>query len=161
MEQVERLEAVLGDEIRVCDALAGVLRDEREAVVRLRPEAILACLAERQALQDELVRLAEARRGVVRAVADRHGRATERAIEVLPLLPPEPQARVRGLVRRLRAALLVARSLERQNAQLAGGSLDHVTELLRALRGLVPGARYGADAAVAVPSGAERVDQRV
>src|SRR5262249_61952296 len=120
MEEVERLVAVLGEEVRVCDVLASVLRDEQEAVLRLRPEAMLTCLEQRQVLQERLTRLAAERRAVVRAVGTVRGKSTERATEVLPLLPDEPQARVREQVRRLRGALLTARRPERQNALLIG-----------------------------------------
>ena len=161
MEEVERLVAVLGEEVRICDVLASVLRDEQEAVVRLRPEAMLTCLEQRQVLQEQLTRLAAERRAVVRAVGTVRGKSTERATEVLPLLPDEPQARVREQVRRLRGALLTARSLERQNAFLIGSELDTVGELLRTLRALTPEARYDANAELAaVRGGPERLDQR-
>src|SRR5262249_60691516 len=94
MEAVERLVAVLGEEVRVCDVLASVLRDEQEAVVRLRPEAMLTCLEQRQVLQERLARLAAERRAVVRAVGTVRGESTERASEGLPLPPDEPQAPV-------------------------------------------------------------------
>lgn len=160
MEQVERLVAVLGEEIRVCDAIASVLRDEQEAVVRLRPEAMLTCLEQRQVLQERLSRLATERRAVVRAVGSANGKATEHATEVLPLLPGDSQVRVRDHVQRLRGALLAARSLERQNALLIGSGLDTVGDLLRTLRALTPDARYDANAAMATVRGPERLDQR-
>jgi flagellar biosynthesis/type III secretory pathway chaperone len=160
VDQIEHLCDVLGEEARVCGDLAGVLRDEQDAVVHLRPEAILTCLERRETLQEHLVRLARQRRALVEAVAAAHGRATSRATEVLPLLPPEPQTRVRGQLRELRRALLEARGLGRQNALLLGSSLENVVDLLRTLRALVPGARYGADAQVATPSGSDRLDRR-
>jgi len=160
VDQIEHLCDVLGQETRLCGDLAGVLRDEQEAVVRLRPEAILACLDRRETLQEELHRLAEARRALVSAVGAAHGRPTTSATEVLPLLPPEPQARVRGQLRELRRALLEARGLGRQNQLLIGSRLDTVGDMLRALRALVPGARYGADAQVETPSGVDRLDRR-
>jgi transposase len=161
MEQVESLCAVLGDETRVCGALAAVLRNEQRAVVGLRPEVILACLEERQGLQDELVRLVTRRRELVRDVALAYGTGdVESATALLPHLPAEPQSRVRTSVRALRRALLEARGLERQNEQLIGGSLESIGELLRALRALVPGARYDAGAQVASPPPTEQVDRR-
>jgi flagellar biosynthesis/type III secretory pathway chaperone len=161
MDQVDTLCAVLGDETRVCGALATVLREEQRAVVQLRPEAILACLEQRQALQDELVHLAARRRALVRDVATTRGAKTESATELLPFLPPDPQARLRARVRSLRRALLEARGLERQNGILLDASLDTVNDLLRALRAHVPGARYGADAQFAMPASTERIDRRV
>jgi hypothetical protein len=162
MDQVESLCAVLGDETRVCGALSGVLRTEQEAVVALRPEMILTCLEERQALQDELVRLSSRRRELVQELAAHYGAAVERgsATALLPLLPPAPQDRLRAGLRTLRRALLEARGLERQNALLAGASLDSVGDLLRALRTLAPGARYDAGARVATPAATEQVDRR-
>jgi flagellar biosynthesis/type III secretory pathway chaperone len=160
MDHVERLCHVLGEETRLCGELAGVLRDEQQAVVRLRPEAILTCLERRETIQDRLVDLARERRDVVRAMAAARGTAATRATEMLPFLSHEPQSRVRDHLRRLRGALLQARGLERQNAQLVGANLDTVTDLLRALRALVPGARYGADAEVAVPAAPEALDRR-
>jgi flagellar biosynthesis/type III secretory pathway chaperone len=145
----------------VCGALAEVLRDEQQAVVRLQPQAILACLEQRQVLQDELVRLAGLRRALVRDVASQRGASTESATALLPLLPPDPQARLRSRVRSLRRALLEARGLERQNGRLVEASLDTVTDLLRTLAALVPGARYGADAQVAPLAASERIDRRV
>ena len=64
-------------------------------------------------------------------------------------------------MRSLRRALLEARGLERQTSLLLDASLDTVGDLLRALRAHVPGARYGADAQVAGPATAERLDRRV
>ena len=154
MDQVESLCTVFRNETRVCSAIAAILRDEQEAVIRLRPGAILACLEQRQALQDELLRLVAQRRALVRDVARERGATTESATALLPLLPPEPQARLRAEVRSLRRALLEARGLERQNAVLVEAGLDSVGDLLRALRTLVPGARYGADAQVAAPAAA-------
>jgi flagellar biosynthesis/type III secretory pathway chaperone len=161
MEQIDRLCELLAEETRVCAALSDVLREEQAAVVRLEAARILVCLEQRQALQDELARLAVERRTLVRTVAARHGAETERATEVLPLLPAAPRARVREGVRRLRAALLEARGLERQHTLLVGSSLDMVNELLRVLRAHVPGARYGADAQVTMPpAAAERLSER-
>jgi len=160
MDRVELLCGILSEESRVCSELTGVLRQEQEAVIRLRPEAILVCLEQRNTLQDNLVKLARERRALVRAMGEEHGRTTTRASDVLSLLPAEPQSRVRGEMRQLRRALLEARGLERQNALLVGSSLDTVSELLRALRSLLPGVRYGARAEVAVPSEADTVDRR-
>ena len=160
MDHVERLCRVLNEETRLCGELAGVLREEQEAVIRLRPEEILSCLERRETIQGRLVDLARERRDVVRDLAAARGSRATRATEMLPLLPPEPQTRVRDHLRRLREALLEARGLERQNAQLVGSNLDTVTDLLRALRALVPGARYGADAEVAVPAAIEGLDRR-
>lgn len=160
MDQIDHLCDVLGEEARLCTDLAGVLRDEQDAVVQLRPEAILTCLERREALQEHLVRLAHQRRALVEAVAAAHGHATSRATEVLPLLPPGSQTRVRGQLRELRRALLEARGVGRQSALLIGSSLDTVGDLLRTLRALVPGARYGADAQVATPSASDRLDRR-
>lgn len=161
MTQVDDLCTLLGEETRICGELAGVLRAEQEAVVGLSPEAILSCLEQRQALQEELVHLAADRKACVRRVASAHGAAADRVTDLLPLLPPAPRAEVRGRLRGLRGALLQARGLERQNAQLVGAGLDTVDELLRTLRALVPGARYGADARVEAPTALDRLDRRV
>lgn len=161
MDQVETLCTVLSDETRVCSAISAILRDEQEAVIRLRPGAILACLEQRQALQEELLRLAAQRRALVRDVATKRGVTTESATKLMSHLPPEPQARLRAGVRSLRQALLEARGLEQQNAILIETGLDSVGDLLRALRALVPGARYGADAQMAAPPALERLDRRV
>jgi FlgN protein len=162
MEQVESLCTVLGDEARLCDALAELLRVEQVAVVGLDGGRILACLEERQAIEDELGRIAEERRALVRGLAADLGSGgpSGSATALLPLLPPDPQARLRGAVRRLRGSLLTVRSLGRQNALLIGGSLDGVGELLRALRALVPGVRYDAGAQVAAPLAPEQLDRR-
>lgn len=161
MDHVERLCEVLSEEARLCGILTGVLRDEQQAVVELRPEAILACLEQRSLLAEQLAELATARRDLVRAVGEARGATPQLAIEVLPLLPPEPQTRLRGQLRELRRVLLEARGLERQNAILAGAGLENVNDILRALRALIPGARYGADARMAVPDGSDRLSQRV
>jgi flagellar biosynthesis/type III secretory pathway chaperone len=160
MDQVDRLCEVLNEEARLCGILTGVLRDEQQAVVELKPEAILACLEQRSLLAEQLADLATTRRDLVRAVGEARGAAPQRAIEVLPLLPPEPQTRLRTQLRALRNVLLEARGLERQNAILAGAGLDNVNDMLRALRALIPGTRYGADARMAVPDGSDRLSQR-
>jgi flagellar biosynthesis/type III secretory pathway chaperone len=160
-DRVETLCDVLDEETRLCGALAAVLNEEQRAVVALRPGAILACLEERQALHEELERLAARRRTLVHDAASEHGAdATASATSLLPLLPPDPQARLRAQLRALRRALLEARSLERQNASLAGASLEALGEMLPALRALLPGVRYGADAQVDAPAAAERIDRR-
>ncbi len=157
MEPVDELCGALREEARACGVLTRVLRDEQEAMIRLRPAAILACLAEREAIQREMEGLARRRREALQALGASSGRATD----VLPLLPEEPRERVRRCLRELRGALLAARSLERQNALLAAASLENVSELLAALRPLVPGARYGADARMAaLPERTDRVSQR-
>ncbi len=163
MEQVESLCTVLGDETRVCDALAGVLRDELRSVVELRPDAILSCALERLALQGELEQLTGRRRALVRDLAGRFGgdRAAGSVTALLPLLPPDPRSKVRTRVHALRRALLETRSLERQNDLLIGASLDHVGETIRALAPLVPSARYDGGARLAAPASVEQVDRRV
>ena len=160
MEDIDRLCELLGEETRVCGELSAVLREEQQAVVRLRPEAILESLERRETLQQVLLRLADDRRHLVRAVTARYGAETLQTTALLPLLPPEPRVRVRAQLRQLRRALLEARGLERQTELLVDASLDTMGELLRTLRGLMPGARYGADAELAVPVGSERVDRR-
>ena len=152
-DSVESLCGLLGEETRVCDDLADALRAEQVATVGLDPEGILVCIERRELLQEELVRLAGERRRLVSALALERGTRTERVVELLPLLPPPSQDRVRGGLRRLRGALLAARGLGRQQQLVAGASLEHVGDLLRALRALVPGVRYGADARVETPAG--------
>lgn len=148
---VEQLCALLEEETRVCAALTAVLRDEQQAVVRLQADAIIECLGRRESLQQTLGGLAESRRALVRTAGARLGIDTPRATELLPLLPPTPQARLRTGLRRLRGALLETRGLERQTSHLVGGSLANVEELLLALRAQLPGTTYGADAALAPP----------
>jgi hypothetical protein len=187
MDQIESLCRVLEEETRVCAVLTGVLRAEQSAVVQLRPEAIVACLEERESVQDTLASLAERRRALVRDLADRYGRPTRvpaqsagsgpesapaqsagsgpegaptSATALVPLLPLERQATVRSAVKGLRRALLEARGLERQNAILVGASAAHVNELLAALRALVPGTRYDSTARLDAPAPVEQVDRR-
>jgi hypothetical protein len=182
MDEIESLCRVLEEETRVCTALAGVLRAEQSAVVQLRPAAIVACLEERQSVQEALASLADRRRALVRGLADRYARpgapaqgagsgekglpapsagsGPPSATSLVPLLPLERQATVRSAVRGLRRALLEARGLERQNAILVGASAEHVNELLAALRALVPGTRYDATARLDAPAAAEQVDRR-
>ncbi len=160
MDQLESLCTLLGEEARVCTELARVLREEQHAVVALRAEAIFACLEQREALRDQLTSLATRRRELVQRIGDGRSGAGDRVSALLPLLPIERQSRVRDGMRTLRRALLEARSLERQNALLIGGSLDGVNDLLRTLRSLIPGARYGRDAQVAGPGFVESLDRR-
>ena len=161
-DSLEALCAVLGDEARVCGALSGALRAERDAAIVLDADAIVASLAERRALNDELARLAATRRHLVRSLARARGQTAEGVTELLPLLAPEPGRRVRQQLRGLRQAVLDARSLGRQNALFAASSLDGVGEMLRLLASLQPGARYGADARVAASGGpTNRIDRRV
>ena len=161
MERLDSLCVVLGEETEVCGALSLVLRREQEAVIGLRPDAILACLQERQALAEELERLATRRRALVSAVAREQGKDAPSAGTLLAHLPPELQPVLRTRLRELRTALLETRGLERQNALLAGASQESVTEILCALRTLTPGARYGANAEVKVPRARDLVDRRV
>lgn len=160
MNQVERLCGLLDEEARVCCELTGVLRAEQEAVVGFRAEEILRCVEERGVLQDRLYELAMQRRSIVQGIAANHGTEGTHASDILPLLPLRPQGEVRGRIRALRGALLEARGLERQNTMLATSSLGHVDELLHALRGLVPGARYGANAAITLPNSTGSLSQR-
>jgi hypothetical protein len=160
MDQVESLCAVLSDEARLWDEVAALLRQEQRAVVELRPGTLLACLEERQALQEEVLALAARRRQLVQDVARRCGTDTERATVLIPLLPSESQDGLRTRLANLRRALLTARGLERQHARLLAGSLDGVNEIIAALRQLVPGARYDAGARMAVPPMLEQVDRR-
>jgi len=161
MDEIESLCRVLDEETRVCTALTGVLRAEQAAVVHLRPEAIVACLEERQSVHDTLAALAATRRALVRGLAGRYGGAAgTTATSLVPFLPLERRGRVQSAVKRLRRALLEARGLERQNALLAGAGAAHVNELLAALRALVPGMRYDAAARLAPPAQPERVDRR-
>ena len=96
MERLDSLCAVLGDETEVCGALSAVLRREQEAVIALRPDAILACLQERQVLAEELEQLATQRRALVSAVARERGNDAASAGTLLANLPPDrlmrPQA---------------------------------------------------------------------
>jgi hypothetical protein len=160
MDQVESLCAVLSDEARLWDEVSGLLRQEQRAVVELRPGTLLACLEERQALQEEVLALAERRRRLVHDVARSCGTNTERATALLPLLPTANQEALRTRLADLRRSLLTARGLERQHAHLLAGSLDGVNEILGALRQLVPGVRYDAGARVAAPPMLEQVDRR-
>ena len=160
MEQVERLYGLLDQELDVCGELGGVLRTEQEAVVHFRAETILHCLEQRSVLQDRLAQLAEERREVVLSLAAGHATATDRVSDLLPHLPLGPRAGVRSRMRAVRAALLEARGLERQNTILARSTLDHVEDVLQALRTLVPGARYGADASLTLPTAASSLSQR-
>jgi flagellar biosynthesis/type III secretory pathway chaperone len=161
MERLDSLCAVLGDETEVCGALSAVLRREQEAVIALRPDALLACLQERQVLAEELEQLATQRRALVSAVARERGNDAASAGTLLANLPPDLQPALRTRLRELRHALLETRGLERQNARLAGASQESVTEILCALRTVTPGARYGANAEVAVPRARDLVDRRV
>src|SRR6185436_5397368 len=96
MDQVESLCALLSDEARLWDEVAGLLRQEQRAVVELRPGTLLACLEERQALQEEVLALATRRRQLVRDVARSCGADTDRATLLLPLLPPGSQEGLRA-----------------------------------------------------------------
>ncbi|HYR96939.1 MAG TPA: flagellar export chaperone FlgN [Candidatus Binatus sp.] len=161
MDQVETLCGLLGEEAAVCGALTAALREEQRAMIALEPEGIFAALGKRRALQEELGRLASHRRTLVRDVARARGADASSATELLVALPPEPRAELLGRLRTLRRSLLEARGLERQNTLLARASLQQTDELLRTLRGLVPGAHYGADAQIAAPAALESVDRRV
>jgi hypothetical protein len=159
MDHVDNLCAVLGDEVRLWDEVAALLREEQRAVVELRPATLLACLEARQALQEEVLALAGRRRCLVRELARACGTTAERATALIPLLPEDSQAHLRAQLGELRRALLAVRGLERRHALLLAGSLDGVGELLGSLRGLLPGARYDAGAQMAAPP-LEQVDRR-
>jgi flagellar biosynthesis/type III secretory pathway chaperone len=160
MERLDSLCAVLGEETQVCGALSEVLRREQQAVIGLRPDAILGCLQERQVLAEQLEQLATRRRALVSQVARERGAEAASAGTLLATLPPELQPALRTRVRALRGALLETRGLERQNARLAGAGQESVTEILCALRSLTPGARYAANAEVSVPHARDLVDRR-
>jgi hypothetical protein len=165
MDEIESLCRVLEEETRVCTVLTGVLRAEQSAVVQLRPAAIVACLEERQSVQETLASLADQRRSLLRGLVDRYAPSAgsslpPSATSLVPLLPLDRQVTVRRAVKGLRRALLEARGLERQNAILVGASADHVNELLAALRALVPGTRYDAAARLDPPASPEQVDRR-
>ena len=162
MDREHDLAAALDEETRVARDLVAVLRREQRAMVGLAPQAIFACLEERRTLEAELGRLAGRRRTLVRACAGDPGAEVATLAAVLRTrLPPVLQERVAAGLHALRGELAAARSLERQNARLARESLASVAELIRALRGLVPGARYDAEARVDVPTALESLDRRV
>jgi hypothetical protein len=154
---VDALCAMLDEEARVADALAGLLRDEREAVVALRADALLDTLARRAALQEQLQALAGRRHAFL---AEACGDRPPRIVALLPSLPPPAQRRVREAVRRLRRSLLAVRAGERQSRALAGASLEITAELLTGLHALLPGTRYGADARLAPATPIESLDRR-
>jgi flagellar biosynthesis/type III secretory pathway chaperone len=160
MEQVERLCGLLDEELGVCAELGGVLRVEQRAVVDMRAEAILQCLEQRAALQQRLAELAATRRGVVQALTADLDPPSTQVSELLPRLPLQRQDGVRRRMRALRAGLLEARSLERQTNILARSSLDHVDDVLQALRGLMPGARYDAGANLTLSTNVGSVSHR-
>jgi hypothetical protein len=160
MERLDSLCAVLGEETEVCGALSAVLRREQQAVIALRPDAILGCLQERQVLAEELEQLATRRRALVSQVARERGTDAASAGTLLATLPPALQPPLRSRLRELRSALLETRGLERQNALLAGASQESVTEILCALRSITPGARYAANAEVSAPLARDLVDRR-
>lgn len=161
MDQVESLCAVLGEEARVCATLVDLLHDEQHAVVALQPGPIFACLEQRELLQAELTALAARRRALVQDAALAWGSTATSATALLPLLPPDPRARLQTELRRLRRMLLEARSMERQNALLIGSGLETTSELLLALRAFVPGARYGADAQLTPTTRGDGFDRHV
>src|SRR5262249_50411351 len=136
------------------------LREEQQAMVALQPRRILRALGNRRAVQDGLARLASRRRDLVREVARDRGVDAASATELLVALPPVRRDELFERLRMLRRALLEARGAERQNGLLGRASLQHTEDLLRTLRGLVPGARYG-DARLAAPARLPSVDRRV
>jgi hypothetical protein len=159
MDRTATLLALLADETGLCADLTHVLRAEQRALVALRPDAITACLAEREVLGEALGHLAGRRRVLVRELIRAHGGDGDALATLLGLASPATQATLRPAVRALRRALLVARGLERQNALVARASLETTHETLRALAALGPGTRYGADARLATPA-SERLGRR-
>lgn len=161
MDETSRLCALVGEETALYADLAQVLRAQQEAIVALAPEPLLACLERRAALVRAALEARAARVDELRALAGRHGvDPAESAGEVLVRLAPEPRARVRAALARLREALVRVRQLERQTGYLVEEGLAQVQDLVRTLIALVPGARYGADAGLAAPAGVERLDRR-
>lgn len=160
MEQVEQLCGVLEQELQVCSALTEVLRLEQEAIAHYRAETILQSLERRAGLQSKLATLALERQQLARTIGAQLGRVTEHVSDLVPLLTEAVGRTLRRRMRDLRTALLAARSLERQNTFLARASLDHVDDVVQALRGIMPGARYGADAALTVPAASSGLSQR-
>jgi hypothetical protein len=156
---VDRLCALLDEETRAAEALAAVLREERDAMVRLEADALLECLARRQARQDELGAVARRRQVFVAEACGADVVPPRVGVLVATLSAPARQ-RVRECVRRLRRSLLAARGGERQTQALARASLDTNAELLHALQALLPGTRYGADARLAPPTLVESLDRR-
>jgi hypothetical protein len=138
MDRVERLCAVLAREGAVCDALARVLRAEHAAVARRRPDVVVFCVDERERLQAELGRVAIVRRALVHEVAAELGGSAGSAADLLPYLPPSPRARVRERLRALRRVLSETRDVERETARLVDGTVDGVSEILRAHHALAP-----------------------
>jgi hypothetical protein len=162
VDSVEALSEALDEETRVARALVAVLRREQRAMVGLEPQAIFACIEERRRLEAELHGVAGRRRTLVQGCAPRSGDGPVTLASVLGTqLPPAARERLVGGLHALRGELAEVRSLERQNARLAHESLASVAELLRALRGLVPGVRYDAEARIDVPAGVESLDRRV
>lgn len=161
MDDTARLCALVGEETALCAELAGVLREQQEAIVALAPAPLLACLERRAALAQALLQARAARIDGLRALAHRHGEdPAESPNDALAQLPPEPRARVRAALTRLREMLVHVRHLERQTDYLVEEGLAQVQELVSTLVALVPGTRYGADAGLATPAGIDRLDRR-
>jgi len=160
MADPDRLCVLLGEEAALCSALAEVLREQQQAIIALAPTTLLACLERREALAHAVLAAGQLRAEALRTLCLAHGIDADRPEHVLPRLPAVDRMRLRSALGRLREALTTVRSLERQTAQLVEGSLAHVRELVRTLAGLVPSARYGADAELAAPASAEWLDRR-
>lgn len=160
MDDVDRLCALLDEETRLCGELTGVLRLQQQAVIGLRAADLLACLERREMLARALHDAGRARRAALESLGRALGSDAGTHPDLLPRLPLAPRTRVRQALGRLRGALTLTRSLERQTERLVGAGLAHVHELVRSLTVLVPGTRYGADAGLAAPAAVDRLDRR-
>ena len=134
------LRAVLEHERACCARLLPILEAERAAAAAYDQPGLLACLKEREAVQAEWQRSAEARRRVLRTGGAAVGR----------MLKTDPE--LATLVAAVRGEAGVVRRAQRVNEAIVRKLLAHLNDLLTVIRRELPGSRYDGRATLTAPA---------
>ena len=133
------LRAVLASERACCARLLPILEAERAAAATYDQAGLLACLKEREAIQAEWQRSADARRRLVRGGGIVLGDLVKRDAELA------------ALVTAVRAETLVVRRAQRLNEAIVRKLLAHLNDLLTVIRRELPDSRYDGRATLTAP----------
>jgi hypothetical protein len=130
------LRAVLSSERACCARLLSILEAERSAAAAYDQAGLLACLKERETIQADWQRSADARRRALRA----GGAAVTELVK--------GDMELAALVASARADAMAVRREQRVNEAVVRRLLVHVNDLLTVIRRELPGSRYDGRAAL-------------
>ena len=136
----ETLRGVIANERACCGRLLPILEAERAAAAAYDQAGLLACLKEREAIQAEWQRSADARRRLLRA----GGAVLAEAIR--------GDAALADLVAAARSEAAAVRRAQRVNEAIVRKLLAHVNDLVSVIRRELPDSRYDGRATLTAPA---------